>query len=175
MTTDAKHVENLAGLPEDRSSTPSSRVIDYEQRDVMELSTAAQAVMSRKGTGAVSRFGPSELAHRQDNEAEKCTDITVPVRERHTRVVSSCTAKEEIHMDQEAVPATMNKSGLQIEVEKLSQDIQTPSTVLVWIDGAWSGQPVSCKPSFVGAGRLKSHAIDAPRVSRWETSDGPRY
>ena len=36
--------------------------------------------MSRKGTGAVSCFGPSELAHRQDYEAEKCTDITVPVR-----------------------------------------------------------------------------------------------
>ena len=49
-------------------------------------------------------------------------------------------------MDQEAVPAPMNKSGLQIEAEKLSQDIQTPSTVSVRIDGAWSGEPVSCKP-----------------------------
>ena len=74
-------------------------------------------------------------------------------------------------MDQEAVPATMNKSGLQIEAEKLSQDIQTPSTVLVWIDDAWSGESVSCKPLLAGAGRLKNHAIDAPRVSRWETSD----
>ena len=73
-------------------------------------------------------------------------------------------------MDQEAVPATMNKSGPQIEAEKLSQDIQTPSTVLVWIDGAWSREPVSCTPLFAGAGRLKNHAIDAPRVSRWETS-----
>ena len=45
-------------------------------------------------------------------------------------------------MDQEAVSATMNKSGLQIEAAKLSQDIQTPSTVSVWIDGAWSGEPV---------------------------------
>ena len=39
-------------------------------------------------------------------------------------------------MDQEAVPATMNKSGLQIEAEKFSQDMQTPSTVLVWIFGS---------------------------------------
>ena len=61
-------------------------------------------------------------------------------------------------MDQEAVPATTNKSGLQIEAEKLSQDIQTPSAVWVWIDGAWSGEPVSCKPSFAGAGRLKNDA-----------------
>ena len=30
---------------------------------------------------------------------------------------------------------------------------------------------MSCKPQFAGAGRLKNHAIDAPRVSRWETSD----
>ena len=39
-----------------------------------------------------------------------------------------------------------------------------------WIDGAWSGDSVSCKPLFAGAGRLKNHAIDAPRVSRRETS-----
>ena len=30
---------------------------------------------------------------------------------------------------------------------------------------------MSCKPLFAGAGRLKIHATDAPRVSRWETSD----
>ena len=38
-------------------------------------------------------------------------------------------------MDQKSVPATMNKSGPQVEAEKLSPDVQTPSTVLVWIDG----------------------------------------
>ena len=27
---------------------------------------------------------------------------------------------------------------------------------------------MSCKQLFAGAGRLKNHAIDAPRVSRWE-------
>ena len=30
---------------------------------------------------------------------------------------------------------------------------------------------MSCKPLFAGAGRLENHAIDAPRVSPWETSD----
>ena len=73
-------------------------------------------------------------------------------------------------MDQEAVPATMNKSGLQIEAEKLSQDIQTPSTVLVWTDGAWSGEPVSCKPLFAGAGRLKNHAIDGQSTRLQDSS-----
>ena len=158
MTTDAKHVESLAALSEVKSSTS-------------KLSTAAESAMSRRGMGVVSCLGSSEPADCQSHEAEKCTDITVPVRERHTPVVSSCRAQEETYMDQEAAPATMNKSGLQIEAEKLSHYVQTPSTVLVWIDSAWSGEAVSCKPLFAGAGRLKNHAIDAPRVSRWETSD----
>ena len=114
------HVENLAGLLEDRSSTPSFRVIDHEQRDVTELSTAAEAAMFRRGVGVVSCLGSSELAHRRDNEAKKCTDFTVPVRERHTQVVSSCRAQD--YMDQEAVPATTNKSSLQVDAAKLSQD-----------------------------------------------------
>ena len=74
-------------------------------------------------------------------------------------------------MDQESVPATMNKSGLQVDGKELSQDVQTPSTVLVWIDGVWSGDSVSHKQLFAGTGRLKNHAIDTPRTSRWETSD----
>ena len=74
-------------------------------------------------------------------------------------------------MDQEAVPAKVNESRLQIEAKKPSQDTQTPSKVFVWIDGAWSGEPVSCKPPFAGACRLKNHAIETPRVSRWETFD----
>ena len=30
---------------------------------------------------------------------------------------------------------------------------------------------MSCKPLLAGADRLKDHAIDTPRGSRWETSD----
>ena len=85
-----KHIENLTSLSEVKSSTP-------------KLSTAAEAAMSRRGMGVVSCLGSSELAHRQHYEAKKCTDITVPVRERHTQVVSSCKAQEEIHVDQEVV------------------------------------------------------------------------
>ena len=69
-------------------------------------------------------------------------------------MVSSCKAQERIYVDQEAA-------------EKLSQDVQTPSTVLVWIDGAWSGDSVSYKQLFAGSGRPTDHAIDTPRVSRW--------
>ena len=153
-TTDAKHVENLAGLPEVKSLMP-------------ECSTAARSVMSREGVGVVSCFGSSEPADCQSYKAENCTDVTVSVHVEHMQEVSSCRTQEEIYMDHESDPATMNKSRLQIDAEELSQDIQTPSTVLVWFDGDWSGELVSC----AGAGRLRNHAIHAPRVSRWETSD----
>ena len=154
----AKHVENLAGLTEVKSSTP-------------ELSTAARSAMSRRGMGVVSCLRSSEPADCQSYKAEYGTDVTVSVHKLHMQMVNSCKDQEEIHMDQEAVPATMNKSGLEIEAEELSQDVQTASTVLVWIDGTCSGEPVSCKLLLAGAGRLKNHAIDAPRVSRWEMSD----
>ena len=147
--TDAKHVENLPGLPEDKSLMP-------------EWSTAARFVVSRRVMGAVSCLDSSEPADCQSYEAEK-------LHGRHSvsaQVVNSCKAQEEIYVDQKAVPATVKKSGLQIEAEKLSQDVQTPSTVLVWIDGAWSGEPVSCKPLFAGAGRPNDHAIDTPRLSK---------
>ena len=144
MTTDAKHVENLAGLSEVKSTT---------------------------SMGVVSCLDLSEPADCQSFGAENYTDVTVSVRNEHMQVVGSCKAQEEICVDQEAVPATMNKSSLQIEAEKLSRDIPTPSTVLVWIDGVWSGDSVSYKQLFAGTGRLKNHAIETPRTSRWETSD----
>ena len=86
--------------------------------------------------GVVSCLGSIKPADCQSYKAEKCTDVAVSVHKEHMQVVNSCKAQEEINMDPEAVPATMNKSGLQIGAEKLSQDIQTPSTVLVSIDGA---------------------------------------
>ena len=49
MMTDAKHVENVAGLPEDKSL-------------MTEWSTAARFAMSRRGMGDVSCLDPSEPA-----------------------------------------------------------------------------------------------------------------
>ena len=95
----------------------------------------------------------------------KCTHVTVSVAQgAHAGGELVQSPGGDLHGPGSS-PATINKSGLQIEAEKISQDLQTPSTVFVWIDGAWSGEPVSCKPLFAGAGRLKNHAIEAPRVS----------
>ena len=64
MMTDAKHVENLAGLSEVKSQ-------------MSELSTAAEPAMSRRSMGVVSCLGSSEPADCQNYKAENCTDVTV--------------------------------------------------------------------------------------------------
>ena len=69
MTTDAKCVENLAGLSEVKGLKPSSRVAGRGQRDVLELSTAAEAVVFRGGMEVASCFRPRGLAHYRDKEA----------------------------------------------------------------------------------------------------------
>ena len=91
MTTDAKHVENLAGLLEVKNLTS-------------ELSTAAESVMSRRSMGVVSRLSWSEPADCQNHKAENCTDVTVLVHKEHMLAVSSFRAQEEIYMDQIAGP-----------------------------------------------------------------------
>ena len=70
MMTDAKHVENLAGLPEVKSLMP-------------EWSTDARSVMSRGGVGVVLCFGSSKPADCQSYKAENCTDVSVSAQEAH--------------------------------------------------------------------------------------------
>ena len=53
------------------------------------------------------------------NILKKCTKMKTDVE--NCRLLQHAGPKEETCMDQEAVPATMNKSSLQIEAEKLSQ------------------------------------------------------
>ena len=66
MTADTKHVENLAVLSEVKGLKPSSRVTGRGQRDVLELSTAAKAVVFR---GLVSRIARARaLPELQDGE-----------------------------------------------------------------------------------------------------------
>ena len=66
MTTDAKHVENLAGLSEVKSTTS-------------ELPTAAENFMHRRSMGVVSCLGSRQPADCQSYKAENCTDVTVSV------------------------------------------------------------------------------------------------
>ena len=65
MAPDAKHVENLASLLEVKgakpSPTPSSRTTGRGQRDVLELLTAAEATVFRRGTGIALYLGPDRF------------------------------------------------------------------------------------------------------------------
>ena len=70
MTTDAKNVENLAGLLEVKSLMP-------------EWLTAARSVMSRGGVGAVSCLDSREPADCQSYKAENCTDVSVSAQGAH--------------------------------------------------------------------------------------------
>ena len=152
---------------------PSSRVADRGQRHVLEMSTAEEVVTFREGAGVASCFGPRGLSHHQDYRAEKCTDIKVSACEEHTRVVSSCDTQEASNTVQEASPATLDEFGMHVEARKLAK-ILTPSTVLVWISGAWSGHAVSCESISAGAARPRNHTNDTPNVDRWETLDRRR-
>ena len=87
-------------------------------------------------------------------------DIKVSVCEEHTLVVSSCD--------------TQDKSGLQVAARKLARGTQTSNTLLVWIDGAWSGRVALCKSISAGAVRLRVHATETSKVDRWETLDHRR-
>ena len=93
------------------------------------------------------------------------------VREEHTQVVSSCDTWEASNTVQQASPASLDKFGLQVAAGELAPGMQTPSTVLVWIDGAWNGHAVSCKSISAGAVRLRNHATGTPKVDQWETLD----
>ena len=121
--------------------------------------------LARRGMGVVSCLGSSEPADCQSYNAENCTDVTVSVHKEHMQVVNSRKAQEEVYIDQESVPATMNESGLR----------KSPAKIYRRQARCWSGLMVSgvvsYKQLFAGTGRLKNHAIDTPRVSRWETSD----
>ena len=71
MTTDAKLVENLAGFSEVKGWKPSSRVGGRGQRGVLDVSTAAGAVVFRGGTEVASCFTPRGLApHLNDGSGE---------------------------------------------------------------------------------------------------------
>ena len=142
MMTDAKRVDNLADLSEFKSSTS-------------ELS-------QRYGSRFVSRFERARgLPELQGGK----------VHGRHIGSAQGAHAGGGLVQSPGVDLHGTGSSPSHDEQVRSAKDMQTPNTVLVWIDGAWSGEPVSCKPLFAGGGRLKNHAIDAPRVSRWETSE----
>ena len=128
MAPDAKHVENLASLLGVKgatpSPTPSSRASGRGQRDVLQLLTAAEATVFRRGTGIALYLGPDRF------------DLHV--------------ATKELAQDMQT-PGKLSMLRLRRFVRYLlgAADVgpffayqDEPNTVLVWNDGDWSGNAV---------------------------------
>ena len=147
MAPDAKHVENLASLLEVKGAnpcpTPSSRATGRGQRDVLELLTAAEATVFRRGTGIALYLGPDRF------------DLQFATKEL-AQVMQT--------------PSKLSMLGLGRFVRYLlaAADVRPffayqdePNSVLVWTDGDWSGNVVTCKSTSAGAVQLGSHTIES--------------
>ena len=146
MAPDAKHVENLASLLEVKgakpSPTPSSRATCRGQRDVLELQTAAEATVFRRGTETALYLGP------------------------HTFDLQFAT--KELAQDMQT-PSKLSMLRLRRFVRYLlgAADVgpffayqDEPNTVLFSTGGDWSGNAVTCKSKSAGAVQLGSHTIE---------------
>ena len=146
VAPDAKHVEKLASLLEVKgakpSPTPSSRATGRGQRDVLELLTAAEATVFRRGTGIALYLGPDRVDQK--------------------------FATKELTQDMQT-PSKLSMLRLRRFVRYLlgAADVgpffayqDEPNMVLVWSDGDWSGNAVTCKSTSAGAVQLGSHTIE---------------
>ena len=145
-------MENLASLLEVKgakpSPTPSSRATGRGQRDVLELLTAAEATVFRRGTGIALYLGPDRF------------DLQF--------------ARKELAQDMQT-PSKLSMLRLRRFVRYLlgAADVgpffayqDEPNTVLVWTDGDWSGNAVTCKSTSAGAVFLGRHTIETRSVNQ---------
>ena len=128
---DAEHVENLASLLEVKgakpSPTPSSRATGRGQRDVLEPLTAAEATVFRRGTEIASYLGP-DMFDLQFETKELAQDMQTPSK------LSMLRLRRFVRYLFGAA-----------DVGPFFAYQDEPDTVLVWTDGDWSGNAVTCK------------------------------
>ena len=137
MAPDAKHVENLESLLEVKgakpSPTPSSRAAGRGQRDVLEPLTAAEATVFRRGTGIALYLGPDRF-DLQFATKELAQDVQTP---------------SQLSMPRLRRFVRYLLGGADVGPFFAYQD--ESNTVLVWTDGDWSGNAVTCKSTSAGA------------------------
>ena len=156
MTPDARHVVNLASLLEVQGAksrpTPSFRATGRGQRDMLELLTAAEATVFRRGTGIALylrpdrfdlQFATKELA--QDMQTPSM--LSMPRLRRFVRYLLGAA-----------------------DVGPFFAYQDEPNAVLVWTDDDWSGNSVTCKSTPAGAVQLGSHTIETCRSARLRVS-----
>ena len=152
MIPDPKHIENLAGLLEVKGAKPSpttcSRATGRGQRDVLEPLTAAEATVFRRGTSIALYLGPDRFDLKFATK-ELAQDMQMPSKlsmMRLRRVVRYLLGTADVG------PFFAYQSE--------------PNTMLVWTDGDWSGNAVTCKSTSAGAIQLGSHTIETWSVNQ---------
>ena len=143
MVTDAKCVENLAGLSAVRGLQPSSRASGRGQRGVAEVSTAAESMVRREGTEIVSYLGPDrfdlQFATKQVAQDMLTSSMLSTLRLRRF------------------VWYLVGAAGVRPFFSYLGE----PGTMLAWTDADWSGNEMTCRATSAGAVQLESRQIEA--------------
>ena len=153
LMPDPKHIENLAGLLVVKgaklSPTPCSRAAGRGQRDVLEPLTAARGNSVSEGAQVL-----------------RCTlgqtDSTCSSQRRSSHRTCRCRASFQWWGSGEWSDTYL---------AQLTWDLSSPirvsqNTVLVWTDGDWSGNAVTCKSTSAGAIQLGSHTIETWNVNQ---------
>ena len=175
MVTDAKCVENLAGLSAVWGLQPSSRASGRGQRGVADASTAAETTVHHKGTKIVSYLGP-------DRFDLQFATMKVAQDMQTSSMLSTLRLRR-------FVWCLVGAAG----VRPFFTFLDEPGTILAWADVDWSGDAMTCMSTSAGAVQLESHeieawsvvqqvvsfssaesetyAIEASKVDRWETQD----
>ena len=125
-----------------------SRVRNRVQRDVLEPLTAAEATVFRRGTGNALYLGPDRF-DLQFATKELAQDMQMP-------------SKFSILRLRRFVRYLLGAA----DVGPFFAYQDEPNTVLVWTDGDWSGNAVTCKSTSVGAVQLVSHTIETWNVNQ---------
>ena len=109
------------------SPTPSSRATARGQRDVLELLTAAEATVFRRGTGIALYLGPKRF------------DLQFATKE----LAQGLQTRSKVSMLRLRRFVRYLLGAADVGPFFAYQD--DPNTVLVWTDGDWSGNAVTCK------------------------------
>ena len=130
-----------------QSPTPSSRATGRGQRDVLELLTAAEATVFRRGTGIALYLGPDRF-DLQFATKELAQDMQ--------------TLSKVVDAESQTVCQVSSRCGIGPFFAYQGE----PNAVLVWTDGDWSGNAVTFKSTSAGAVQLGSHTLETWSVNQ---------
>ena len=175
MATDARCVENLAGLSEVKGLKSSSRVAGCRECGVLEKSTVTETMVPREGTRIALYLGPDK------------SDLLFATKElvRDMQILSMLSTLKLRRFAWYRIVAA--------DVSQFFACSDEPGTMLVWTDVDWSGNELTCKSTSAGAVQLvyygieawsviqqvvsfssdenESYATETSKADRWETLD----